>query len=401
MANVLCTWELGAGLGHLDRLGIVSRELARRGHAVIAAVRDLQRAASRLQGSASRILQAPIRLPRTLRVPFLGNYASVLAAAGWLDAQGLAGQLSAWKALFELLEPDLVLADHSPTAVLAARSIGLPCCVIGNSFQVPPCGDPFPPILHWMTGEQAKCAAYDAVALRPANDALSGLGWSPMGSLSELFAGSQRMVLGLPELNHYDHYGDGTRTLGPSFAEDNGLAAAWPTAAGPRVFGYLDGNHPELQGVLSALTALGWPAVVFVRGIAEEEACRLSGPSLQVSARPLSVAQCLAQAHIAITHASIGTVSAAALAGCVQLAIPSQTEQWMVGHRIVEAGIGLCVPLGVQGTPYEAWLGELAGNRRFTEAARTLAARHRDANPAVTAERAADWIEAALMDRAG
>ncbi len=59
MANVLMTWELGAGFGHVDRLLTIARELARRGTGRFWPCRDLVGPASRLCGEPFPVLQAP------------------------------------------------------------------------------------------------------------------------------------------------------------------------------------------------------------------------------------------------------------------------------------------------------------------------------------------------------
>ena len=44
MARILLTWELGGGLGHLMNLRPLAEGLTRRGHRVVAALRDLSSA---------------------------------------------------------------------------------------------------------------------------------------------------------------------------------------------------------------------------------------------------------------------------------------------------------------------------------------------------------------------
>lgn len=117
--------------------------------------------------------QAPIWLPHMANPPRLGNYASVLAAAGWLDPAGLAALVCAWRTWLDLLQPDLLIADHAHTALLAARGRGLPVWAVGNSFELPPPGAHFPEMAWWDPAAEARCADDDARLLLSTNQALA------------------------------------------------------------------------------------------------------------------------------------------------------------------------------------------------------------------------------------
>jgi hypothetical protein len=396
VSRIALVWELGAGLGHLDRLRLIGRELRARGHDLVFVLRDLRHAYTRLACDGFRITQAPVRWPRPVAAPFLGNYASVLAAAGWMDPEGLAGQLAAWRALFELLRLDAVVADHAPTAVAAARALHLPTCLVGNSFQVPPAGDVFPPILHWVAGEAGRCAGYDAMLLPSVNEALRLSGQAPLMRLTELLGSAQRAIFSVPELAHYGGYAGEEIFVGPSFADDLGHDVDWPDVGGPRVFAYLDAGHRDFDALVGALRTLAWPSVVHGRGLSPERAAGLSSPGLRMEARPVRVASAIADAHLVITHASIGTVTAAVLAGKPQLALPAQAEQWMVGRRIAEGGIGLLVDPGAREVDFASLCRRLVDDPAFIRAAEQLATRHAGASPAMSGRRAADRIEGML-----
>jgi hypothetical protein len=64
MSRVLMAWELGANMGHLDRMLLTARVLRRRGHEVVFALKDLSRAHGRVVGEGFAVMQSPIWLPR-------------------------------------------------------------------------------------------------------------------------------------------------------------------------------------------------------------------------------------------------------------------------------------------------------------------------------------------------
>ena len=58
--------------------------------------------------------------------------------------------MQAWRSLFDAIAPDLLLADHAPTALLAARGRpGLRRALIGSGFFQPPAQQPLPSLREW------------------------------------------------------------------------------------------------------------------------------------------------------------------------------------------------------------------------------------------------------------
>ncbi len=409
MSRILAAWEMGANMGHIDRMLTSARALRARGHEVRFVLRDLSRAHGRLASEGFDIGQAPIWLPRLAHPPRLGNYAMVLAAAGWMDPGGLAGLVCGWQQIFDLAQPDVLICDHAPTALLASRGGPMQVWAIGNSFEVPPPGPYFPS----MQGgdDEARCAQYDALLLSPTNQALGLLGRPPLARLTELFAHSQAAIASLPELGHYPCYPEGTEWAGPSYVGDAGVAAHWPAGEGPRAFVYLSPAHPGFRPMIEALRSLGVVALVHAKGLSAEAAQRLAGDGrIRFEPTPVQVDPAVAQADIVISHASLGMASAALLAGKPQLVLPSHTEQGMVARCLQRAGIGLALPMRADGAPPAGappsaplqplpLLQRLLSEPAFSSAAQALARRHAGASPRRTGERLADLIEARLQTR--
>ncbi|MDY0056874.1 MAG: udp-glucuronosyltransferase [Methyloversatilis sp.] len=396
MSRVLMAWELGANMGHIDRMLITARALRERGHAVTFALKDLARAHGRIVADGFPVLQSPLWLPRMVNPPKLVNYSAVLAAAGWLDPGGLAGLLSAWRGLFELHRPDLLVCDHAPTAMLAMRGRGTPIAAIGNCFEIPPHREVFPAMNYWDKGDVALCARSDALLLAPVNQALALLGDSALPRLTALFGGVRCIAASLPELAHYPDYDECVRMVGPSYVGDSGVAPQWPAGEGARVFVYLSPEHADFNALMEALRQSGMPTLVHAKGLSPDAARRLGGPSIRFESSPVRMDPAVRAAALVVSHASLGTVSAAALAGRPQLVLPNHMEQYMVARRIVDGGFGLAVPPGSRKTDYPALLRRLLDEKHFAEAARALAQRHAGADPAKTGACIAEELEALL-----
>ena len=395
--KVLAVWEMGANMGHTDRLLVTARALRRRGHEVTFLLRDVSRAHARIAAAGYRLGQAPVWLPQMANPPRLGNYTSVLAAAGWLDPAGLAALVCAWRTAFDLLQPDVLLADHAPTALLAARGRALPVWAVGNSFELPPPGAHFPPMAWWDASAAARCADDDARLLHTTNQALALLGDAPLARLTALFDPAHKALAALPEFNHYGVYPATYAQPGASYVGDSGVAPVWPAGKGRRAFVYLSPAHADFRAVLAALQAQGWLALVHAAGLSDEAATRLGGPWARFERTPVQADAAVAAADVVISHASLGLVCAAALAGKPQLVLPSHMEQMMVAQRVEQAGVGLAAAAGSSAADVGTLLCRLVETPAFGASALALAQRQRDMHPAHTGERLADLIEASLQ----
>ncbi len=73
------------------------------------------------------------------------SYVDVLINQGFEHSGDLKARVNAWLELLEHTQPSVVIADHSPTVLLAQRLYErAPCIVGGNGFYIPPVVHPFP-----------------------------------------------------------------------------------------------------------------------------------------------------------------------------------------------------------------------------------------------------------------
>src|SRR4051812_18935343 len=121
MPTVLMVWELGGGLGHVMQLAPLARSLIGCGHAVFASLRDLSRVDGAFGRGAVSLLPAPWKvatLPNPVRPPL--SLAHILHNLGWADDAELRSLCEAWRTIYRLVRPDVVVFDHAPTALLAS-----------------------------------------------------------------------------------------------------------------------------------------------------------------------------------------------------------------------------------------------------------------------------------------
>ena len=139
MARILFTWELGEGNGHIvPHFDLLSR-LVKKGHQVFFAAKNLSLAVEYLEPICVKCIQAPIHpiisKKEQIRVY---TYANLLNNIGYYDKNIIFGLVCGWNNLYKILNPQLILFDHSPTALLASKDMKIKRILYGLGFYTPP-----------------------------------------------------------------------------------------------------------------------------------------------------------------------------------------------------------------------------------------------------------------------
>lgn len=393
MARVVLAWELGAGMGHVGIYRSLLQTLSARGHEAAVIARDTA-AAQRLLGDLElRILQAPVLAQAG---PFArmrqGSYADLLWGVGYSDPVGLRGRIKAWQRLYAWLRPQLLIADHSPTALLAARGSALPCIPSGSGFLIPPRLSPMPALRFWEPLPEAVLQAAEQRVLANLNAALADLGEAGMERLEQLFAADAQFLLSFAEIDHYVARPP-AEYLGVPLSAGYGDAPPWPSpSAQPRLLVYL-AAAPGVQTFLHLLGRGAYPALVYAPRLppAVRQAC--TNANVRVLDAPLDVAAAAAQCTLAVTNANFATSTAVLLQGKPLLLFPGTVEQEIFARRIERLGAAL---IGSRGTEevLAGCLDRLLGETAYARTAAEFARCHAGFDPAVLRERMADTVEA-------
>jgi hypothetical protein len=150
VAKILFVWELGRGFGHLSPYLDFVRALKRNGHQITYAARDIGNTDRIFAKEGIPIIQAPIEM-RDVTDPakVQYTYGHIMHNVGFADPTDLFARVKAWTHVFHYTAPDLVLFDHSPTALVAARAFRFKRVMAGSGFLVPPPGVPLPVMRYW------------------------------------------------------------------------------------------------------------------------------------------------------------------------------------------------------------------------------------------------------------
>lgn len=328
--TVLLAWELGNGLGHVQKLVPVARALAKHGLRIVFAAREPKQAGSLLEGLGFEVLQAPdFAASASQRVGFVTSYGDILGRLGFDSAEKLGSMVQAWQTILDHVRPDLIVCDHSPTLCLTAAG-AIPTVVVGNGFCVPPTRFPqFPKLLPDQPLEYPESELLAVIQSiqrqrqRPVPTTLPGL-----------FAEASCFVTAFPEMDPY--LDERTEpVVGP--LEPVGTAAVPPEVKS--YFAYLDADHPGVDRILTGLSLSGYPGRAYLRNVSAQQREEWQRPGLEILTRPLPLPDVLPQVSVIIHHASGGTAQHALAVGRPQLVFPTHLEQALNGQMLHALGV--------------------------------------------------------------
>ena len=379
MAHIHFAWELGGGLGHAGRLKPLAQEAVRRGHRVTMSLRDLVHTNALLHDVEVPRFQAPIWLHSVHGVPSPpASLAEILLTCGYLNADALHGLVIGWQHLLGTLKPDLLVADYAPTAMLAARVLGIRSAAIGIGFFIPPDVSPMPCLRDWESIQPGRLAHADAQMLGSINGVLQRLGGAPLQRAAQALHGDTPLALTWPELDHYgrDQLPAGQRWWGPSMLPTAGAPPAWPAGSGPRVFAYLKSTHPDHVALLNALVQRGCRTVCYLPDVALGARPPVASKLISYATGPVDLALALPDCELCICHAGEATLAQALILGVPVLLLPTQAEQFLIARRVALTGAGINAAAMRRPVDYAAVIASMVGESSYRAAARGLAARH-------------------------
>lgn len=292
--KVLFGWELGAGQGHIQRLVALARILELNGVEPVFALKSYN---IKGIGFPWQIVFAP-------HLPFSGReesytFADILETYGFGNADLLRSHLKAWQAVLGEVKPSLIIADHAPGLVLAARGI-VPTVVIGDGFTVPPPIEVFP-VLRFPAPPQSEVRQEQV-----SNTVRSVVNLdAPLG---KVLNGDASFILSIPQLDFYRHL----RTQDQYVGIHNAPIPSNLHKSDAPAWAYLADDYPHRNLVLETLK----PESDF---------------------KPLT--EVLAGKSLAIHHGGLTTAITCLLAGIPQLILRRHLEQHL--NAIALSGLGV------------------------------------------------------------
>jgi UDP:flavonoid glycosyltransferase YjiC (YdhE family) len=391
--KVLYAWEIGEDLGHITQFLPLALELRRRGHDVVTTLRELPRAENIIGRHGITMLQAPIWQGALLDPPQPPlSYAEILFFYGYLDASRLTAMIKAWIGLMSLIKPDIIIADHAPTALIAARVLGIPRTTMGPGFFLPPAITPLPNMRPWLNVSPERLMQSDQRVLRTINAAIATLSTRPLEQLSDIFECSKHFLITFAELDPYQ-----SRNLpqyyGPILGPEEGAVPEWPQGRGSKVFAYLKPHYQQMEEVLNSLSAFECRTAAFIGGIPMPTLAKVQNNTTSVSPRPYDIKRAASECDFGVCHAGHGTTCELLLKGKPLLLLPMQLEQYLTARRVSDAGAAVFVDQENPNRDFKAAIGKIINNPDISQQAKGFASRYSSLTSLSTVTRIANECE--------
>lgn len=359
--SFLHAWELGAGLGHIGVFVPLAKRLLTRGHRVHLAARDTGTVGEIARQTGAPLLQAPFLTESRSVTPPL-SYPDILLRFGLGNPKLLQGHVAAWRSLLELTQTDLVVADHAPTALIAARSAGIPVMLFNSGFFVPPRETPLPGLRDWEAPAREQLIDIELRLLDAINQCLGSYGKPPLGAAWELFDVAEPTLLGFPEFDHYDRRGRNSYWGYVGNADMGGLPE-WPQCPGKKIFAYLRSDSKHFAATIQALINARQPTLLYCPDLtAEAKQAVLAQAHLRLSTAPLNIGLTAREADLLVSYAAFSTTCSFIHAGKPCLLVPNHLEQFLFARRVAAGGFGVIVPPEPEEQNIDARLHEVMHN---------------------------------------
>jgi len=379
MSTLLFAWELGAGFGHLAPYRALCERLSAAGHTLVFAARDVLRAQAVFAGTTIKIVQAPY-YDKVIADPIeeSATYAHLLHNSGYSDVPALTRIVGEWRALYEQIKPDLVLIEHSPTALLALRGFPTTRVLLGNGFYCPPDVYPLPDQRPWLkTPVERLCADEDHILLNM-NTALRHFKVAPLARIGQLFGEVDDNILTtLPELDHYPQRVGG-RYWGV-ISTFEGEPFSWPAGDGPKLFGYLR-HFDKLPELIEILKESKLPTLVSSDGFTDEHRTKWGTENLQFPSKLLDLKRVCSDAYAGILHGGHQSLLQFLTAGVPLLLFPVTLENFIPCEAVHLMGMGIMVDRD-KPEEFAPKLDSLLKSGTYTAAAKRFAARYAQVTP--------------------
>jgi UDP:flavonoid glycosyltransferase YjiC (YdhE family) len=404
--TALLAWELGDNLGHITSLRQYALRLKALGWRCIFVLKDTFRAHDLLDEYAFEWLQAPVWMKPIQGLPPPLSYAEVLMQVGFLNKNGLAGVLAAWRNLVVAVKPDVVVLDSAPTASLALRDMNVPTISVGNGFAIPPYVSPwpaFPALNNSKEASLARLVESERLVLEAINGLASRFKFTPLKILAELYPTENTLICSSPELDQYQRKDpiSGSRFVGTVATTDSGKLPLWPIKHGLadlglepiKVFAYLSAGYLALPDVLSALKSLPVQTLAYIPGLSAADRKKWDCVNLVICENPLLISEVMKSCALVVGHGG-GMTDAFLSAGIPAFLLPTQTEQVMLASRVEAMGAGLSCKLESK-LQIKKMLKKMLENSEFSDRAKDFSFR----NAVYNAGSAADKVVAEIVRR--
>ena len=332
MRRALLAWESGSGRGHIMALKTIAEAISDRFECDAALCR--MKHADELATTCVSVFQARhLRYdpasPRHASGVKTATWGEFLGDIGFRDAEFLASQIGWWKAQMQKRRITLLVADFAPCAMLAARSLGIPCVAVSPGYGVVPGHLPEFPVL---IPEYATRIYDEAEMLAAINTAGLAQDVPPLQHFPQLYDCEAHVIRSLPMLDPY--------SADRRFPVLSPLDAPMQDAEGvaDEVFVYFSTNEATEPEVIRAIGDLGVPTRAYAPALNDDGLAALAAKGVMVQKTPFPLDLIRHRSRVLVNAGQHGTLCFGMMAGLPQVALPQHLEHTYYARRAADNG---------------------------------------------------------------
>jgi len=353
--KVLFTWELGAGLGHLSPIYSVAKKFHSKGYEIWIASQFLDNVHSVFTDIPVHVIQGPTNFNTEKNNPII-CYADILYNVGYSDGKELTVFIKSWKNIYQLVQPDIIVHDYSPTAMLASREYECEKIYIGSTFSNLASIDirkpeiQTPRFYHYLKSNQSlenfnqHSEVIERKVLNNINMALNICKIGQISKITDIYSDfSKILYLTLPELDHYqrNEYSENTHFLVSSGIQTSTIVN-WPDdEKSIKVFGYLKVKSYSKDALVSLLNALKdkrFSSILYLSGSFDIN--QEMPNNIKIVNKPINISMMQQQADILLCNSNLNSVIDFLMSGTPIGLLPLTPEQELLTALLESKGYG-------------------------------------------------------------
>jgi UDP:flavonoid glycosyltransferase YjiC (YdhE family) len=336
MKNLVFCWEFGEGYGHVAGFRKIAQELKKNGVKVTWILRHLD-FAHLVQDEQDDVFQAPHTRSTNAGKEATLSYSHMLSFLGYSNQQLLLNLVTTWRQLLSMINADMIVADHAPTALIAAKTLNIKSAMIGTGFFSPPRMDVLPQFCVFPDQPMEKLKQFDQVFVDTVNHSLSHFNFAPIKSATDIFSVEEDFLCTFAELDHYPNRPD-AQYWGARFSNEMGKPVNYKTAK-YRIFVYMHQRSEQYLNIMECLNSVDAEVIAHIPKIDVSQAA-LTYPNITFFPEPANMQSVLEQVDLVVCNGGHGTVAATLLAGVRILMLPIQLEQMLLSQLLTRRGLG-------------------------------------------------------------
>ena len=308
-------------------------------------------------------IEAPLNAMLQSSQPAIGHADILFKASSFSDEINLHTTLRNWLNIFDHVQPDLIIADYAPVAMLAAKIAYIPHIAYDTGFFSPPLDRAFPLFANELKNGEKRLRTIEATITKTTNNAIKKISSSyRVDRFQELFTASAYIFNNHPLLDVYqrssrEHFVgpllDVTRTETKSEQSTNNSI---------RVFCYLSGMFTKINETLSSLSDASLESIIYVSGTPARTLTSLARPNLHILTEPAVMEDILPKVDVVLCHGGSGTINLTLAYGKRLAILPMFTEQAMNARCLEDLGLGVRVH---NATDVNKSIKTIANNKNF------------------------------------